>query len=116
MKFLSHNLAANFWDLRGDKLGLEYRYTKDSDEISLNPAQSLTADLRVKVTDRLSLAALYEYNFLANTSVQAGLGMNYKARCWAFEGRITDTTGVDGSHNLDFEIKVNLFGLGEFGY
>jgi LPS-assembly protein len=114
-QFLSHNLEANFWDLRGDRLYLEYRYTRDSDEISLNPAQSLTADLRVKVTDRLSLSANYEYNFLDNTSVQTGIGMNYKAQCWAFEGRITDTTGVDNSHNYDFEIKVNLFGLGEFG-
>jgi LPS-assembly protein len=114
-KFLSHNIIANLWDLRGDRLSMEYRYTRDSDEISLNPTQSLSADLRVKVTDRLSLTADYEYNFLDNTRVQTGLGMNYKARCWAFEGRITDRTGVDNSHNFDFEIKVNLFGLGEFG-
>jgi len=114
-KFLSHNIIANLWDLRGDRLSMEYRYTRDSDEISLNPTQSLSADLRVKVTDRLSLSADYEYNFLDNTRVQTGLGMNYKARCWAFEGRITDRTGVDNSHNFDFEIKMNLFGLGEFG-
>jgi LPS-assembly protein len=114
-KFLSHNLAANFWDLRGDRLSMEYRYTRDSDEISLNPVQSLSADLRVKVTDRLSLSTDYEYNFLDNTRVQTGIGMNYKAQCWSFEGRITDRTGVDNSHNYDFEIKVNLFGLGEFG-
>ena len=114
-QFLSHNLEAKFWDLRGDRLTFEYRYTRDSDEISLNPTQSLAADLRVKVTDRLSLSANYEYNFLDNTRVQTGIGMNYKAQCWAFEGRITDTTGVDNSHNYDFEIKVDLFGLGGFG-
>ena len=114
-EFLSHNLAANLWDLRGDRLAVEYRYTRDSDEISLNPTQSLAADLRVKVSDRLSLSADYEYNFLDNTRVQTGIGMNYKAQCWSFEGRITDSTGVDNSHNFDFEIKVNLFGLGEFG-
>jgi LPS-assembly protein len=114
-KFLSHNIIANLWDLRGDRLTMEYRYTRDSDEISLNPTQSLSADLRVKMTDRISLSANYEYNFLDNTRVQTGIGMNYKAQCWAFEGRITDTTGVDDSHNYDFEIKVNLFGLGEFG-
>ena len=114
-KFLSHNIAANLWDSRGDRLSLEYRYTRDSDEISLNPAQSLAADLRVKVTDRLAFSADYEYNFLDNTRVQTGIGMIYSAQCWSFEGRITDTTGVDDSHNLDFEIKVNLFGLGEFG-
>ncbi len=114
-EFLSHNLATNLWDLRGDRLALEYRYTRDSDEISLNPVQSLAADLRVKVTDRLTLSGDYEYNFQDNTRVQTGIGMNYKSQCWAFEGRITDRTGVDGSHNFDFEIKVNLFGLGEFG-
>ena len=114
-QFLSHNLEANFWDLRGNRLALEYRYTKDSDELGLNPVQSLSADLRVRATDRLSVSANYEYNFLDNTLVQTGIGMNYKAQCWAFEGRITDTTGVDNSHNYDFEIKVNLFGLGEFG-
>jgi LPS-assembly protein len=114
-QFLSHNLETNFWDLRGDRLTFEYRYTRNSDEISLNPAQSLAADLRVRVTDRLSLSANYEYNFLDNTRVQTGIGMNYKAQCWAFEGRITDTTGVDNSHNYDFEIKLDLFGLGGFG-
>ena len=27
-QFLSHNIAANLWDLRGDKLSVEYRYTR----------------------------------------------------------------------------------------
>ncbi len=115
MKFLSHNIATNLWDLRGDRLAVEYRYTRDSDDIGLNPVQSLSADLRVKVTDRLSLSADYEYNFLDNTRVQTGIGMNYRTQCWSFEGRITETTGVDKSQDLDFEVKVNLFGLGEFG-
>ncbi|MGD8659115.1 MAG: LPS assembly protein LptD [Desulfobacterales bacterium] len=115
-QFLSHNIAANLWDLRGDKLSLEYRYTrKNTDEISLNPAQSLSVDLRVKVTDRLRLSGNYEYNFLDNTHVQTGLGLNYKSQCWSIDTRITEKTGVDNSQNYDFEIKVNLSGLGGFG-
>ena len=114
-RFLSHNIAASLWDLRGDKLSLEYRYTRDADEISSNPAQSLYVDLRVKVTDRLSLSGNYEYNFLDNTHVQTEIGLNYRTQCWSFDASITDTTGVDNSQNLDFEIKVNFFGLGEFG-
>jgi len=114
-KFLSHNIAANLWDLRGDKLAVEYRYTQNSKEISLNPAQSLSVDLRIKVTDRLTMFADYEYNFLDNTRVQTGIGMNYKAQCWSFEGHITERTGVDNSHNFDFGVKINLFGLGGFG-
>jgi LPS-assembly protein len=114
-QFLSHNIAANLWDLRGDKLSVEYRYTRESNEISLNPAQSLYVDLRVKVTDRLRLSGNYEYNFLDNTHVQTGIGMNYRSQCWSFDGSITETTGVDNSKNLDFELKVNLFGLGGLG-
>jgi hypothetical protein len=81
----------------------------------LNPAQSLAVDLRTKVTDRLGASANFEYNFLDNTRVQIGIGINYRAQCWSFEGAITEKTGVDNSQSLDFEIKVNLFGLGEFG-
>jgi lipopolysaccharide assembly outer membrane protein LptD (OstA) len=57
----------------------------------------------------------YEYNFLDNTRVQTGIGMNYKAQCWSFEGHISESTGVDNSHNFDFGVKINLFGLGGFG-
>jgi LPS-assembly protein len=113
-KFLSHNIAANLWDLRGDKLSIEYRYTRKSDEISLNQAQFLSVDLRVKVTDRLHLSGNYEYNFLDNTHVQTGIGLNYRRQCWSIDGSITETTN-DNSKNLDFELKVNLFGLGGFG-
>jgi LPS-assembly protein len=115
LKFLSHNVAANFWDPRGDNLFVEYRFTEDSDELDLNPAESIYTRLALKVTDRLSVSAIYEYNFEDNTRVQTGFGINYIAQCWSFEGSVTDTVGVDDATNLDFEFKVKLFGLGEFG-
>ena len=114
-KFLSHNVGTNIWDERGDKLSLEYRYTTLSDEIIANEAHSIFADLRVKVTDRLRVSTLYEYNFLDNTRIQLGFGFNYKADCWAFDGRVLDKTNVDNTSNLSYEFKIQLFGLGEFG-
>jgi len=126
-KFLSHNLGTNIWDERGDNLSIEYRYTKLSDEITLsdatalnnqitlNEAHSIYGDLRVKVTDRLRVSTLYEYNFLDNTRVQLGFGFNYKADCWAFDARVLDKTNVDQTSNLSYEFKIQLFGLGEFG-
>ncbi|MGD8946403.1 MAG: LPS assembly protein LptD [Desulfobacterales bacterium] len=113
-KFLSHNIAAIFWDLRGDRLRVEYRFTTDSDEIDLNQAESIFGDLRVKVTDRLFLSANYEHNFLDNTRVQTGLGLFYKAQCWSFDGRIVDRPSFN-STNISYEFTINLFGLGEFG-
>jgi hypothetical protein len=104
---------------------VEHRFTRDSDEIDLdptddiipdvNPTNYLSANLRVKVTDRLSVSANFQKNFQDDTGVQQGLGINYKAQCWSFEGRITDRVNVDDEHNLDFEIRVKLFGLGEVG-
>jgi LPS-assembly protein len=115
-RFLSHNIAANLWDRRGDKLSVEYRYTTDdSDEISSDPAESLSVDLRLKVTDRLRLAGNYEYNFSDNTHVQTSIGINYRRQCWSIDTSITERTGVGNSQNYDFEIKVNLSGLGGFG-
>ena len=116
MDILSHNIATNLWDDRGDNLSIEYRYTKDSDEIEANEANSLRTALTVKVTDRLILNGSYEYNFLDNVPVEAGFGLLYTAQCWSFDGIIRQRTGVDNSKKYDFEVNINLFGLGEFGF
>jgi len=132
-EFLSTNIGANIWDERGDKLSLQYSYARQSDEITrfpdlsnevintlsdeivFNEANSLLANLQVKVTDRLRVSTLYEYNFLDDTQVQLGLGINYRASCWAFDGRVVNNAGVGGANSLSYEFKIELFGLGEFG-
>jgi len=114
-KFLSHNIGTNIWDARGDRLSIDYRYTRLSDEIIANKAHSILADFQVKITDRLKVSSLYEYNFLDNTRVQLGFGFNYKADCWAIDGRVLDKTNLDNTSNLSYEFKIQLFGLGEFG-
>ncbi|MGD9301373.1 MAG: LPS assembly protein LptD [Desulfobacterales bacterium] len=116
LDILSHNIAANIWDLRGDKLSVEYRYTKDSDEIEFNETNSIFGALTVKVSDRLTVRGNYEYNFLEDVPVEAGLGLAYTAKCWSFDGIIRQRTSVDNTKKYDFEIKINLFGLGEFGF
>ena len=115
LDLLSHNIAANIWDLRGDKLSVEYRYTKNSDKIDFNQTNSLMTALTVKVTDRITVRGNYEYNFLENVPVEAGVGLLYSSQCWSFDGTIRQSTGVDNEKKYDFEIKINLFGLGEFG-
>ena len=114
-RFLSHNIGGRIWDQRGDSLRVEYRNTKSSDEIDLNPTQSIFGDLRLKITDRLRVSGLYEYNFQDNTRVQTGFGLGYKADCWSFEGQVVDKVNVDSANDISWEIKIKLFGLGEFG-
>jgi len=112
---LSHNVGAKLWDLRGDRLSVEYRYTRSSDEISLNKANSIYGDMSLKITDRIRVSGLYEYNFLDKTRVQTGFGLNYSADCWSVEGLLVDKVNVDKSTNLSWEFTIKLFGLGEFG-
>ena len=114
-KFISHNIGGRFWDRRGDKLNLEYRYTRKTDETELNAAKTLYGDIEIKVTDRLKVSGLYEFNFLDDVRVQRGLGLNYKADCWSFGGRVVDKTNVDDKSDINWELKIELYGLGELG-
>ena len=114
-RFLSYNLGGSIWDERGDRLYVEYRNTQESDEIDQNPAQSIYGDLRLKVTDRLGVSGLYEYNFQDNTRVRTGFGLNYRADCWSFQGSIVDKVNVGDRNDVNWEFNINLFGLGEFG-
>ena len=114
-RFLSYNIGGTIWDDRGDRLYVEYRNTQESDEIDFNPAQSIFGDLRVKVNDRLRVSGLYEYNFQDNTRVQTGLGLSYKADCWAFEGRVVDKVNVGDRNDVNWELNIKLNGLGQFG-
>jgi LPS-assembly protein len=116
LDILSHNVAANFWDLRGDKLSLEYRYTKKSDETSLNQSNSINGVLTVKMSDRLTVRGNYEYNFLENVEVESGLGFVYTSQCWWFDAQIRQTTGIDNEKKYAFEFKINLSGLGELEF
>ncbi len=109
-KFLSHNVALNLWDNRGDRLFVEYRYTDNSKEINLNSTDSVSTRLRLKITDRLTTFGEYEYNFKTYEQVHAGGGLSYKAQCWSI-----DTFLTKKPHNLEFSIQINLFGLGGFG-
>ncbi|MEE4265842.1 MAG: LPS assembly protein LptD [Desulfobacteraceae bacterium] len=116
LSILSHNVAANIWDLRGDKLSIEYRYTKNSDEIGSNETNSLNGALTVKVTDRLRVNGSYEYNFLDDVQIGTGLGFFYESQCWSFDGQARQTTGVDNDKKYAFEFKISLSGLGELEF
>jgi LPS-assembly protein len=116
LDILSHNVAANVWNLRGDRLSIEYRYTKKSDETDFNETNSINGSLTVKVTDRLTVRGNYEYNFLEDVQVEAAAGFLYTAQCWAFDAIARQTTGVNDEKQYAFEFKLDLFGLGELEF
>ena len=110
--FLSHNVQASLWDHRGDKLYVDYRYAKESEEIeNFENIQSIFGKLTVQLTDRLSLLAEHEQNIEKNLQIRTATGFSYQAQCWSFDFKYTDEP-----NDRIFSFKVNLFGLGGVGY
>ena len=101
--FLSHNVAVNLNDNRGDRLFVEYRYSRNSSE-------SLYTDLRVQVTNKLSATAIYEKNLFDDDLLKTGVGMTYRTGCWSFNFSYTKEQS-----DRKIAFMIELFGLGEYG-
>jgi LPS-assembly protein len=113
-RFASHNIAAKFFDKRGDSFYVDYRYDRgdDNDESTVdNAVESIIFDVNLKATDRLFLFGDYERNLEENLHIRTSLGFTYTAQCWSFDFRYTDT-----SNDQKFEFKINLHGLGGIGF
>ena len=111
-KFLSHNVQTTLRDNRGDKLYVDYRYTKESEEIeNSSTIHSIFGRLILQLTDRLSLLTEHEQNIEENLRIRTVVGFTYKAQCWSFDFKYTDEP-----NDRSYAFKVNLFGLGGVGY
>lgn len=113
--FLSHNVAMTLWDRRGDRLFVEHRYDRGSDEDPNigddNEVESVFADLEIKVTDRLRLFTDYEYNLEENVRLHTGMGFSYRSQCWTLLFRY-----IDEPDDARAEVSIKLHGIGEFGF
>jgi len=101
--FLSHNVAVNMSDTRGDRIFVEHRYTRNS-------SRSIYTDLLLKISDSLSAYSNYERNLYDRKRIKSSLGFLYKAQCWSID--------VSYTHEGDdrrYTFMINLFGLGGLG-
>ncbi|HSQ86242.1 MAG TPA: LPS export ABC transporter periplasmic protein LptC, partial [Desulfobacterales bacterium] len=71
--FRSRNLTASFWDMRGDKLSVDYRYQKDKSE-------TIYSNLELKVSERLSIYGEHERNIFDSKDLKYGLGFLYETQ------------------------------------
>ena len=113
--FLSHNVALTLWDTRGDRLSVEHRYDRASDDAADtgddNETQSVYADLGVKVTDRLRFFADYEHNIEDNIRLRTAAGFFYQRQCWAVYVRFVEEPG-----NARAEVTLTLNGIGDLSF
>jgi LPS-assembly protein len=68
--FRSRNVTATFWDTRGDKLFVDYRYQRDTSE-------TVYTNLGLKISDRLSVRGEYERNIFDGKDLKYGVGFLY---------------------------------------
>ena len=110
-KFLSHNLQASLWNNRGDRLYVDYRYTRKSKEIDIDETiQSINGKVTLQLTDRLSINANHKQNIEESLRIETSVGFSYQARCWSFDLQYTDMP-----NDTRIQFKINLLGLGEVG-
>ena len=102
--FLSHNVAINISDKRGDNLFVEYRYTEE------DSIKSLYTDFLVKISDRLSAYSSYERNIYDSKTIKSSFGFLYNAQCWSMELGYTHE-----ENDRSYTFMINLHGLGGFG-
>ncbi|MBW2002299.1 MAG: LPS assembly protein LptD [Deltaproteobacteria bacterium] len=102
--FLSHNVAINISDKRGDNLFVEYRYTEE------DSIKSLYTDFLVKISERLSAYSSYERNIYDSKTIKSSFGFLYNAQCWSMELGYTHE-----ENDRSYTFMINLHGLGGFG-
>jgi len=102
-EFPSYNAKMSLSDNRGDRLFVEYRYTRDF-------IKSITTDLSLKITDYLTAYGGYERNILDDKRIKTSVGIKYQAQCWSVGISCTDEPD-----DRKYEFSINLYGLGEVG-
>jgi len=98
--FTGHNLSGTAQTRRGDRLYLEYLYSRDE-------AETVTTELLVPLFNRVAFLGEYEQNLLNDTNIKTGLGVQYRAQCWSIIVRYVEEADAP---SVTFEIS--LTGLG----
>lgn len=102
-KFISHNIACRLADARGDEFFIERRYKKDERE-------TIYMDIVCQVASWFWMYANFERNLLDSRDLDKGVGVSFKAGCWALN---VEYAKEDENEQVSF--AVSLYGLGEIG-
>lgn len=113
-EFYGYNAAARLWDARGDSIGINYRYTRETaqdeyyDEVT--GVQSITVTGTVQVTSHWRLRCGYERDIESSQLIERGVGISYLAQCWGL-----DLDYKEEIENRSIIVKLHLMGLGSVG-
>lgn len=110
-RFYGYNAAVRLWDLRGDAIGAEYRFTREEPEVKVAGVESITLSGLLKVTQSWGLRGHYESNIEDNRLIETGVGLSYRAQCWGVDIDAKE----EEENNRSIAFMVHLTGLGSIG-
>ncbi len=113
------NSGIQFADTRGDKLGVQYRFTKSLD---LFPGvEEINTELGIRIIDPLDLYFDYRYNLRDNVRIETVYGLDFRHQCWEVSLRVHDINRQPdptepGGTNSELKVMVwlTLTGLGKY--
>jgi LPS-assembly protein len=123
-----YNAAVTLWARRNDRLFVQYRYDRNTEDTELDEYESggfieedettdetevnsLYTSLRLGLTDRLSLVGSYERDFVFERPASYSVGVIYETQCWTIAPLF-----FKEEEDVGFGLRVRLKGIGEVGF
>jgi LPS-assembly protein len=107
-EFTSHNLLANLWDERGDKLNVSYQRQLDRDEKTV--LDEIDAKLGLKLWDGVSVNLRTDYRLDTNKKIKNEYNLIIERQCWGIS-----FSYVDQPDDQRFAVGIKLYGVGKLG-
>lgn len=104
-EFNSYNAALTLCDRRGDRLSVDYLFSRGTGE-------SILAFALVRLLHPVSVYGEYERNIQDGQNIRTVVGFKYEPQCWSFDFRYKDDRTMD---NQEYFVEISLYGLGQIG-
>ena len=123
------NAGVRFADTRGDKLGVQYRFTKSFViDPSLPPVgvnapvgvEEINAELGIRIIKSLDLYFDYRYNLRDQVRIETVYGLDFRHQCWEVSLRVHDinvqpqTDLTPSGKEIKVMVWITLTGLGKY--
>ena len=107
-RFISRNASMNVHDDRGDRLFVEYRYTRD--DVAINPVESINTAVDLYLFEGFTVYGSYEHNIYDGKRIKQEMGLLYERQCWLMDLRYWEE-----ENNFKIRFSFKLKGLGDAG-
>lgn len=107
-QFYAYNAGLQLRNRRGDRLGTDYRFTRETEDV--RGLQTIDVAAVWQATRHWQLRGKYERNIEGRQRIETGVGISYQAQCWRIDLDFRDEPG-----DQTVAVMVHLTGLGTFG-